>query len=168
MPWNKNENIRQSAEWLSEKYKLMDDKEKMLNSHASKPKVRGKKPPIRDVFRGGVYWVNFGKGNLGAEKNKTRPAVIVSPNHLNTGETVVVIPISTKFPYSVAHGKKIPKYKNHFFLYKNKYKELEELSAIKCEDIKTIDISRIGDLIFNIEKKDMKLLKSRLMYMFGY
>lgn len=168
MAWNKEQNIRESSEWLVDKFRLLDDKEKMLNKQKSKPVVNGKKPALRQVYRGGVYWVNFGKGNLGAEKNKTRPAVIISPNHLNKAETVLVVPISSKFPFKLKDGVKLPKHRNHFLLYKNKYPELDETSAIKCEDLKCIDVARIGDLIFNISKDDMKLLKSRLLYMLGF
>ncbi|WFA07847.1 type II toxin-antitoxin system PemK/MazF family toxin [Tissierella sp. Yu-01] len=161
MAWNKEDNIRKSAIWLTRKIQLIDDKEKLLSK-----KCDGS--PLRKIYRGGVYWVEFGTGNLGAEKNKTRPAVIISANHLNRSETVIVIPISTHFKYVIdSKGNKKP-HKNHFILYKNKYNQLSEDSAIKCEDIRTIDVVRIRDLIFNIGKDDMKKVKLRLLYTLGY
>ena len=48
------------------------------------------------VKRGEVYWVNLDP-TLGTEINKTRPALIVSPNDLNTVlPRVIVAPITSK------------------------------------------------------------------------
>ncbi|WP_066190034.1 type II toxin-antitoxin system PemK/MazF family toxin [Gracilibacillus timonensis] len=168
MAWNKNKNIREASEWLVEKFKLLDAKENMIKTQQKKLQQTGHKEPLRELFRGGVYWVNFGNGNVGAEKNKTRPGVIISPNHMNKAETVIVIPISSKFKYQIKKGRKIPKYKNHFILYKQTYRELDDNSVIKCEDIRSIDVARIGDLIFNIYQEDMRFIKTRILYTMGY
>ena len=48
------------------------------------------------VKRGEVYWVNLDP-TLGTEINKTRPALIVSPNDLNAAlPRVIVAPITSK------------------------------------------------------------------------
>ncbi|MDR4653166.1 MAG: type II toxin-antitoxin system PemK/MazF family toxin [Nitrosomonas sp.] len=48
------------------------------------------------VKRGEVYWVNLDPV-IGAEINKTRPALIVSPNDLNTAlPRVIIAPLTSK------------------------------------------------------------------------
>ncbi len=139
MSWSKEENIKNAALWLSSKIKLIEDKHLLLEKQKQTQINTGVKPPLRIIYRGGVYWVDFGSGNLGAEKNKTRPALIISANHLNKAETVLVIPISSKFKYKLdSHGNKIPLYKNHFVLDNKKYPQLSEQSAVKCEDTKLL------------------------------
>ena len=48
------------------------------------------------VARGEVYWVNLDP-SIGAEINKTRPALIVSPDDLNAAlPRVIIAPITSK------------------------------------------------------------------------
>ncbi len=48
-----------------------------------------------DLVRFGVYWVDFDPA-IGSEINKTRPAVVVSPDEMNHNlKTVLVCPLTS-------------------------------------------------------------------------
>lgn len=157
MTWSKNENIRDAAHWISRKIELIELKDKQLNNNIN-PKIK----------RGGIFNIELGEDNIGGEKNKKRPCLIISNNTLNNGFTVIVIPITTKFPYNLKNGRKSPKYDNHYILLKSKYKFLDEDSCLKCEDIRTVDKVRIMDHLGNVDLSDLKQLKKRIMYTLEY
>jgi mRNA interferase MazF len=49
-----------------------------------------------DVLRGEVYWVNLDP-TIGTEIQKTRPALVVSPNDLNSAlPRVIIAPLTSK------------------------------------------------------------------------
>lgn len=157
MVWNKDENIRDAACWLSRKVNLIELKNNNI--------VKGTRIII---YRGGIFNVELGEGNIGGEKNKLRPCLVISHNNLNKGDTAVVLPLTTKFKCNIVNGKKIPCYGNHFILYKDKYSFLSEDSCIKCEDIRAVDLIRIRDHLGNINPDDLDKLKNRLEFAFGY
>lgn len=157
MKWSKEKNIRDASCWLAEKIKLIE-----LKDYQKANKLENK------VLRGGIFNVDLGSGNIGSEKNKIRPCVIISRNILNNGDTAVIVPLTTKFPCNLNSGKKIPKYKNHYILNKSKYDFLRDDSCIKFEDIRSIDKVRIKELIGNLEDDDIKLLEKRLTFTMGF
>lgn len=156
--WNKEENIRDAGHWLARKVELIELKD------------RNKKKSIAiKIERGGIFNVELGQGNIGGEKNKTRPCLVLSQNNLNTGDTVVIIPLTTKFKTKTSpKGAIIPMYRNHYILKKSKYGFLKDDSCVKCEDIKSVDKIRIQDRLGNVDLKDLKLIKNRLLFTMGY
>ncbi|WP_102401254.1 type II toxin-antitoxin system PemK/MazF family toxin [Haloimpatiens massiliensis] len=156
--WSKEQNIRDAACWLSRKVELIE-----LKSYNKINSIN------QTICRGGIFNVELGVGNLGGEKNKKRPCLVISRNQLNIGDTVVVIPLSTKFKTKThGKGKIAPKYDNHLILWKSKYGFLDDDSCIKCEDIRMVDKVRIQEHIGNIEPQDMNLLKKRLLFTFDF
>lgn len=155
--WNKEENIRNAGYWLARKIELIELKD------------QNKKDSVTlTVFRGGVFNIELGIGNIGAEKNKKRPCLVISSNILNRGETVSVIPLTTKFKSYFVKDIQYPQYKNHYILKKSNYPFLSETSCAKCEDIRCVDKVRILDHLGNIGVSDMLEIKKRILFTFGY
>ena len=165
MAWTKEENIKNSAIWLSKKVGLIEEKNRLLIKQKEQNKISGCYTPIKTIYRGGIYWAELGDGNIGGEKNKTRPVMVISPNRMNKGHTVVVVPVSSKFPKK-SNG--FPKYNNHFLLKKKDYPLLDEDSVVKFEDIRSIDVVRLRSVIFNVNKIHMQKMKNNLNFISGY
>lgn len=155
--WNKNDNIRNAGYWLSRKIELIElkhfNKENNINNEA---------------LRGGVFNVELGTGNIGGEKNKKRPCLVISRNALNAGDTIVIIPLSTKYKKRFTNGVEYPMYKNHYLLKKSKYPFLDANSCIKCEDIRNVDKIRLVDHLGNIDTADLDEIKKRILFALGY
>ena len=144
MSWSKEVNIKSAATWLTRKVTLIEEKDRLLHVQKANIDLTGSYVEIRTIYRGTVYWVEFGEANIGGEKNKTRPAVVLSPNRLNKGHTVVVAPISKQFQKKL-NG--LPKFNNHYLLKKSEYPTLERDSVVKFEDIRSVDVVRIGNIL---------------------
>lgn len=157
MSWTKEKNIRNAGHWLARAIELIELKD-----------YQKRNGTVPTIYRGGVFNVELGEGNLGGEKNKRRPCLIISRNQLNSGDIVVLIPLTTKFKYNLVKGVKTPKYKNHYILLKSKYPFLNEDSCVKFEDIKTVDKVRIGEHLGNIDVKDLDLMRNRLLFAMGF
>jgi len=160
MSWDKNTNVSDAAKWLKRKTELIETKDKLIQNKAAR-----RTPYIVQAKRGGIFECEIGYGNIGGEKNKTRPVLILSANLLNNGHTVVVVPLSTKFE-RWPNG--LPKYKNHYLLKKSKYAFLDQDSAVKFEDIRSVDVVRLRQLRGNVDSVDMKRMKRNIMFTFGY
>ncbi len=90
MSWDKNTNIRDAGHWLSKKIELIELKDKQKTEKTN-----------INILRGGIFNVELGEGNIGAEKNKKRPCLVLSHNNLNKGETVIIMPLTTKFNFDI-------------------------------------------------------------------
>jgi mRNA-degrading endonuclease toxin of MazEF toxin-antitoxin module len=84
---------------------------------------------------------------------------------MNKGHTVVIIPLSTKFKKK-RNG--LPLYNNHYLLKKTDYPDLDKDSVAKFEDIRSIDVVRLREVICNVKPEDMKRMKNNLLFMCGY
>lgn len=160
MSWTKESNIADSAKWLKRKTELIEEKYVLLQN-----KIRRGTPYIVQAKRGGIFDCELGYGNIGGEKNKTRPVLILSKSILNNGHTVVIVPLSTKFD---RRSDGMPKYQNHYLLKKRKYSFLAADSVVKFEDIRNVDVSRLRQLRGNIDASDMKRMKKNLNFTMGY
>jgi len=98
-----------------------------------------------------VYWCNL-EPTFGHQIKKTRPCVIISPDEMNDSlGTVIVAPLTSnvrRFPFYLPM-----KYNNH-------------KGAIACDQIKTIDKRRVGEMFNVLTEKDTKALSSILVAMF--
>lgn len=160
MAWTLSENVVTSSKWLKRKTELIEEKEKLIQRKTS----TGSSCFVQ-ALRGGIFDAELGEGNIGGEKNKTRPVVIISRNELNKGHTVVVIPLSTKFRRD-ANGQ--PIYRNHYLLRTVDYPFLDADSVTKFEDIRSIDVVRLRNLRGNVTPVDMRRMEHALKYICGY
>lgn len=161
MAWSSSSNIVEAAKWLKRKAELIEEKSKLI---AKKTSRHAKCYVV--VHRGGIFDCELGLGNIGGEKNKTRPVLIISDNMLNKGHTVLVVPLSTKF--DLKPGTSLPKYANHYLLKQSIYPFLDADSVAKFEDMRSVDVVRLRKLRGNITKQDMKNMKKNLLFMCGY
>ena len=98
--------------------------------------------------RGDIYWVDLGP-TRGSEINKARPCVLVSATPINRARrTVVVVPLSTSAkarpPITISVsclGKKV--------------------TAV-CDQIRTVDKSRLKDQAGDLSVKDLNALDDGL------
>ncbi|MCI8385385.1 MAG: type II toxin-antitoxin system PemK/MazF family toxin [Acutalibacter sp.] len=160
MTWTVFDNISQAGKWLKRKIELIEEKGRLLQAQAS----RGS-PYIVLVHRGAVFDAELGLGNIGGEKNKTRPVVVLTPDRLNKGHTVVVVPLSTQF---LVDNQGLPKYQNHYLLRKSDYPFLAKDSVTKFEDIRSIDVVRLRQRRGDISKEDMRRMKKAILFTLGY
>jgi len=103
--------------------------------------------------RGDVYWVNL-EPTQGSEIKKVRPCVILSATAINqVRKTVIVVPLSTaaKARPPIA----IP------------ITSLSKECVAVCDQIRTIDKSRIKNRETTLSINDMKMLENGLLRVLG-
>ena len=100
--------------------------------------------------RGDVYWVSLDP-TIGAEIQKIRPVVVVSINPLNRArKTFIGVPLSTSAPAI--------DYVNI---------ELTGGSVARCDQVRTLDKTRLRNKIGRINAADMRLLSIGLKRIMG-
>lgn len=138
------------------------------------------------VNHGEIWYCDLGY-NVGTEKNKMRPVIVISNNKINNAEKVVVIPITDA--KGKVNSRNLPSQDSWMLLYSNTidiekmmrpgreipknmkvYDFLEKDSMAQCEEIRTVSKARfdkskmcIGDL----DSKDFQLLKQKLSRSFN-
>ena len=160
MSWSVLENLSASIKWQKRKAELIEQKEQLLLR-----KVTTNAGAIVQAYRGAIFDAELGEGNIGGEKNKTRPVLVISPNRLNRGHTVIVVPLSTKYVLNT-HG--LPKYHNHYLLRKSDYPFLDCDSVVKFEDIRSIDVVRLRQLRGHVRETDLERMERNLKFTCGY
>lgn len=121
-------------------------------------------------YRGSIYVCRIGE-NVGFEQGFSkdmapRPVLVISSNYHNaTSETVIVVPLSTKFKYTFKEGKKVPVIKAQYLLPKTKYPFLRDDSVAKIDKIREVDKSRLLNHIGNISPDDMKMIVRKLIWL---
>ncbi|MFM9890474.1 MAG: type II toxin-antitoxin system PemK/MazF family toxin [Rickettsiales bacterium] len=107
---------------------------------------------VRHVERFEVYWVNFDP-TVGHEIQKTRPAVIISPNDMNQHiKTVIVAPLSTTIrPY---RSRPILEFAG-------------QRSQIGLDQLRCVDKARLRKRMGNLSPADSKAVLATLQEMFA-
>ena len=91
---------------------------------------------MTDVKRGEIYFADLGTDNVGSEQSGMRPVLIIQNNIGNRFSPTVIAACITSRMYKNA----IP---THVRLHKDDY-GFDSDSLVLCEQIKTIDKSRLG------------------------
>lgn len=106
--------------------------------------------------RGGVYLVNLDP-SLGSEIRKTRPAVVVSNDHLNElAATVLVMPITSgRHPYF------------HWIALRPPEGGLRKASSIVTEQIRAVDKRRLGQRLGKLAPQTMARVEQAIRDHFG-
>ena len=107
--------------------------------------------------RGEVYLVSLDP-TIGAEIGKSRPALVISNDKNNEfADTVTVLPITSKivkvYPFEVLHAKGTA--------------GLPEDSKVKCNQIRTIDKSRLIKRIGQIDKALLEEVEKAILIHLG-
>lgn len=130
-------NAVKMSKWLGEKFRLMS----RVNSARN-----------RKVFRGQVYWCEFGE-NIGSEQNLRRPAVILQNDSANlSSPNTIVAPITNS---ASTHGSVHP-------LGRPASSPLS--GYVLLGNIVTISKARLGDHIDNLDRNTELPLVEEAMY----
>lgn len=97
--------------------------------------------------RGQIFWTDLGKDNKGSEQNGIRPTIIIQNDVGNKYSPTVIVAILS----SQINKAKLP---THVILRREKYEWLKKDSFIAFEQLKTIDKSRIGNFIGEIQEEE--------------
>lgn len=99
------------------------------------------------IERGDIYYISI-KGAVGFETKGNRPAIIVSNNNNNEkSKTVTIVPLTASDPYKI--------YPFEAFLPAGEGGLLKD-SRAKCNQIKTIDKSLLGEFVGKICSAKMR------------
>ena len=72
MAWDSNINIVDAAKWLKRKAELIEEKSVLIARRTAR-----NTPYYVQAYRGGIFDCELGHGNIGGEKNKTRPVLVI-------------------------------------------------------------------------------------------
>ena len=98
--------------------------------------------PASVIMRGEIYWVDIPNA-IGHELMKDRPAIIVSCDALNDNSPVVQVVYCSASP-----KKELPE---HITI-----RSTEQISTALCENVYTVDKSRIGRYVGRCTKREME------------
>ena len=101
-----------------------------------------------NLNRGSIHWVNLGPSQ-GSEIRKTRPCVIISASPINEARrTVVVVPLSTAAKPRPPIAVKV---------------SCKGRSVVAvCDQIRTVDKSRLTEQLGNLSREDLQRLEDGL------
>ena len=98
--------------------------------------------PANAMRRGEIYWVDIPNA-IGHELMKDRPAIIVSCDALNDNSPVVQVVYCSASP-----KKELPE---HITI-----RSTEQISTALCENVYTVDKSRVGRFVGRCTKQEME------------
>lgn len=109
---------------------------------------------MAEYKRGDIYYANLGETNIGSEQSGTRPVLIIQNNIGNKySPTVIVVCMTSKI-----FKNEIP---THVRLCAGNY-NLPADSLVLCEQIRTIDKTRLFNYISRLNKDDEIRVNSAL------
>ncbi len=101
-----------------------------------------------DVLRGQIYWTTLDPA-VGSEISKTRPAIVVSNDIQNTNAPrVIVVPVTSS--------------KKRVLDFETLVQIGGDLSKAMADQVRTVDKSRLGELICKITSDEMARLDAAL------
>lgn len=138
------------------------------------------------VSFGQVWYCDLGF-NIGQEKNKMRPVIVISNNKINrTGKIIIICITDAK---GKLNSRNLPAQDSWYLLYsgtnendkmfkpgrlipqnQNIYKFLDKDSVVQCEEIRAVSKARLDiskGCIGKIEEEDLKFIKMKLKRVFN-
>lgn len=125
----------------------------------------------RPIIRGAIFTCELGE-NIGTEQNGERPVLVISNDWINrTSGSVKIAPLSTKLKTKTITDRKgktkiVPRLKTHYFLQKEVYPFLAQTSAVKLEELTTVNKVRLKQHIGNINDDDLNKIMNRVKWVF--
>lgn len=111
-----------------------------------------------NIFRGSIVMADL-EGAIGAEQKSLRPVLVVQNNTGNYFSPTTII-----LPLTKVSKKEMP---THHWLPVDNQTKLIEPSLVLCEQIRTIDKSRIKDIVGSVSKEDMEIIDLRMSMSIG-
>lgn len=104
--------------------------------------------------RGDIFWVDFEKDkNVGSEKQKHRPALIISADYLNNALSVVTVAAITR---------SIRENNESSILILEQGEPLKERSAVLIFQVRTISKDRLEKFEGSLTKNQLLILQSKM------
>lgn len=98
--------------------------------------------------------------------------VVVMSSQLTSREnhkTVVIVPVTSLYNIPWNEYRDEPALPFHHIMYKKNYPDLDHDSAVKCEQIFTINREYFNDnYIFELEKKDLQAIHQKIAGVIGF
>lgn len=107
-----------------------------------------------DLYRGDVVYVNLDP-TQGSETGKTRPCIIIQNNVLNKNAPTIIVAVIT------GRDRLKKKYPSHVWINKDN-SGLTKDSTIQCEQIRTIDKSRIFKKIGSVNHDCLRKIEEAI------
>ncbi|MDE6288303.1 MAG: type II toxin-antitoxin system PemK/MazF family toxin [Muribaculaceae bacterium] len=105
-----------------------------------------------------IFWVNLDP-TVGAEMQKTRPCLIVSPDEMNDYlRTVIIVPLTSTL-------RELP---TRVLIKASELSGLRNDSYAVLDQLKTVDKSRLSGLIGEISESEKQAVSEALKTMFDY
>lgn len=126
----------------------------------------------RLIVQGAIFTYELGE-NIGTEQNGERPMLVLSNDRINrTSVNVKIAPLTTKLKTKIITDRKgktkvSPKLATHYFLKKEVYPFLTQTSAVKVEELTTVNKVRLKQHIGNINKDDLNKIMNRVKWVFN-
>lgn len=136
----------------------------------------------KQINRGEIWDCDFGY-NIGQEKNKKRPVIVVSNNGLNRTGKVIVAPITDAKGKMNKFG--LPQHNTAYLLFSdttnienwydpsrtvpqsaNQYSFLWKDSIIQCGEMQSVSKARLINKRGNLKSDDLALLKTKINHVF--
>lgn len=165
---------------VGEEILLVGDNElKVFESLIDTPKeervhIRAKKEPetlyemkLKKVFRGGIYWVDFGNDVVGSEQGTKSLAIVVQNNIGNCySPTTIVVPLTgvSKKELPTHLSFKITPETTEFCAIRN-YQNITNTAL--AEQIQTVDKERICNCVAKLNTDLMAMIDEKIMISLG-
>ena len=107
-----------------------------------------------EIKRGDIYFADLGENNQGSEQSGTRPVLVIQNDIGNRFSPTTIVACITSSRYK----NDIP---THVRLDKTQY-NLQEDSLILCEQLKTIDKSRLSTRLARLNPVDISRVSQAL------
>jgi len=107
-----------------------------------------------DLFRGDIVYVNLNPIK-GSETGKIRPCIIIQNNIINKNSPTTIVAIIT------GRDRLKKKYPSHIWINKSEG-GLTKDSTIQCEQIRTVDKSRISKKIGSVDNNCLKEIEEAI------
>ncbi|MDR0975763.1 MAG: type II toxin-antitoxin system PemK/MazF family toxin [Christensenellaceae bacterium] len=108
-----------------------------------------------DVFRGEIWFADLGENNVGSEQNGVRPVLIIQNDIGNLHSPTTIACLITSKIYKAT----LP---THVYI-----ECLEKPSLILCEQIRTIDKSRLLDKVLTLTRPAMRKVERAILVSLG-
>lgn len=106
------------------------------------------------MLRGDIYFAEIGNSGVGSEQTGNRPVIVIQNNVGNLHSPTVIVALISTCLYKA-------KYPTHVVIERGQA-GLNEPSVILCEQIRTVDKSRLTDKMGCLDVDDMKKLDKAL------
>lgn len=114
---------------------------------------------MKEMLKGDIYYADLGEGK-GSEQSGSRPVIIIQNDFGNRHSTTTIVAAIT----SQINKPKLP---THIPLSKETFEFLDKDSIVMCEQIRTIDKSRLTEYKGKVDYYTMMEIITALQTSFG-